>query len=313
MTALEHMSPEAWDARRTEDNKVAVMDVITSLTGKSRQYASMFYNRIVEEQRVPACETRLLPPKPANLNVSSTRSSSHGGARPQETPIATAAEMINIIWELPGSADFRRNCAKVTVRYLGGDESLVDEIRRNRAAQARLAVEQPSHPARVFGRAVEAETRAASPQSVRRRRLENDELELRVLKRARQTLIDAGQEPDAAQEWSFRDRVSNILRGEGSVEQGQLTIHAAAYLLDEKKHTAAEVRKIRSKFGRLAAQAKRRREGLAADAELPRSLKNVDGHVASVVVYRFPEERATLEEAYSELVETDVYRRAVAR
>ena len=73
----------------------------------------------------------------------------------QLTPVATAAEMVEIVWQLPGTADFRRNCAQLTVRYLGGDESLIGEVQANRRAQEELAVTQPDHPARAFGEAVE--------------------------------------------------------------------------------------------------------------------------------------------------------------
>ena len=63
--------------------------------------------------------------------------------------------MVEIVWQLPGTAEFRRNCAKLTVRYLGGDESLVAEIQANRQAQEALAHTQPDHPARIFGEVVE--------------------------------------------------------------------------------------------------------------------------------------------------------------
>ena len=65
--------------------------------------------------------------------------------------------MVEIIWALPGNAEFRRNCAQIAVRYLGGDETLVEEIRTNRKAQACLAQTQPDHPACVFGQAVDNE------------------------------------------------------------------------------------------------------------------------------------------------------------
>ena len=89
------------------------------------------------------------------------------------TPIATAAEIVEVIWQLPGAADFRKNCAKVCVRYLGGDESLVEEVRLNRRLQEQLQQEAPNHPARIFGEAVEQESEA-----VKRKR---EELELKRL------------------------------------------------------------------------------------------------------------------------------------
>ena len=48
-------------------------------------------------------------------------------------------------------------------------------------------------------------------QQVRRLALENDELELRKLVSVRQAFIDAGEELDAAQRWSFRDGLNNLM------------------------------------------------------------------------------------------------------
>ena len=70
--------------------------------------------------------------------------------------VATAQEMVEILCALPGNIEFRKNCAQLVVRYLGGDLSLVQKIFQNRAAQHELAVNAPQHPARIFGEAVEA-------------------------------------------------------------------------------------------------------------------------------------------------------------
>jgi len=243
-----------------------------------------------------------------------------GGARDdQDTPVASVAEMVEIIWQLPGTSTFRSNSAKMLVRYLGGDETLVDEIRRNRAAQERLAASNPSHPARLFGEAVEAGARAAPPpeppderaQRIRRMRLENDELEARTLTSVMHALTDAGQEVDDAQRWLFRDRMSNLLRGEAA-EPEQQTTHTSAFLTDVKGLSAGHVAKLRSRFGAIAARIKRERLGLPPNAELPSGLKNVDGHPAQVKIYRVPDELGILEEAYEELTETELYRATVA-
>ena len=86
-----------------------------------------------------------------------------------------------ILMVLPGSAaaEFRKNCAKVLVRYLGGDPTLVDEIAANRAAQERLAQQDPSHPARLFGEAVERQGCGEERMlDLKRKRLEVNDLEL---------------------------------------------------------------------------------------------------------------------------------------
>ena len=131
--------------------------------------------------------------------------------------MATAAEMVEIVWQLPGTAEFRRNCAQTVVRYLGGDETLVDEIRRNRAAQEHLARDNPTHTARVFGEAVEAEAASSAPDTAeraekrRRMRAETDQLEIQNLKACVDALAAIGQDLDDAMIWSYRDRMSNLL------------------------------------------------------------------------------------------------------
>jgi hypothetical protein len=198
--------------------------------------------------------------------------------------------MVEIIWQLPGTAEFRRNCAGVCVRYLGGDLSLVDEITANRAAQERLARENPSHPARIFGQAVE------DPEACRQLRLQNDELELQVLKSARQALLDVGFLDDA-QEWLYRDRLSDLLRGKAA--QQTQTTHAGEFLA--QRLPAAQTRRWRCKFGCIAARMKRQADGLEPGAELPKAIKNVDGNPTRVVVYRWPQEQPLLEAAFEEL------------
>ena len=49
----------------------------------------------------------------------------------KKTPVCDAATMVEIIWELPGKAAkaFRRQCAHYIVRILGGDASLVEEMK----------------------------------------------------------------------------------------------------------------------------------------------------------------------------------------
>ena len=169
------MSP--WTVRKTPDNKVSVVDVIAHIRGVTTKYAATMYRRLCDEDRVPKCATEPLPPRADSLGDTictpqqrdtagghvSTKSGNikkqRGGFShaSQDSPVATAAEMVEIIWALPGNAEFRRNCARIAVRYLGGDETMIDEIRMNRRAQECLAETNPEHPARVFGAAVENE------------------------------------------------------------------------------------------------------------------------------------------------------------
>ena len=54
----------------------------------------------------------------------------------------------------PRAAAFRLKAADIVVRALAGDASMLDEIKANAAAQARIP---NNHPMRIFGQAVEAE------------------------------------------------------------------------------------------------------------------------------------------------------------
>ena len=295
---------------------VSIIDVISDVTGKDCRYAAKVFRRLLNEERIPQCEMRLLPPrdslKEANCPL---QRMGRGGSRDQPTPVATAPQMVGVIWQLPGTAEFRRNCAQLVVRYLGGDEGLVEEIRANRQAQEQLATSNPSHPARLFGEAVEAHQRAEPPeeraQKLRRMCLENDELEMRNVSAARLALVDAGLQLDDAQRWCFRDRMSNLMRGDGVVAQQQST-HAGLFLTTVKGMPASQAKLHRSSFGRLAAEIKRRKDNLAPGTELPKALKNVGGNPTMVAIYRVPEELGVLEEAYKRLLQTSAYQAADA-
>ena len=119
--ATGQLTLDEWDAIHTEYGRVYVIDVIADVTGKTYQYATNVYNRLCTEQRIQQCEIRPLPPKQC---LSVTQGSSYlikpircdqrigrGGAKPtMATPIATTTEMVQIVWQLPGTAEFRKDC-----------------------------------------------------------------------------------------------------------------------------------------------------------------------------------------------------------
>ena len=82
--------------------------------------------------------------------------------------------------------------------------------------------------------------------------------------------------------------------------------------LVEKGVAASVVRKVRSLFGKFAAELKRQSDGLEPHAELPKELKNCEGTPTPVIVYKTPQELPLLEKAYNRLVETSSYRAAIA-
>ena len=153
------LSLAQWDARVTSDGKVSVVDVIACVRQCSYKYAWEMYKRLLAEERIPKYEIRALPPRcvavghQTSANGRRLEGDPRRGRGDRDTPVATVAEMVQTIWQLPGTAELRSKCAKLTVHYLGGDETLVDEIRTNRAAQEELAATNPTHPARIFGEA----------------------------------------------------------------------------------------------------------------------------------------------------------------
>ena len=60
---------DTWDARRTNDNKISVIDVIADVRNVKHHYAAVLYNRLLDEERVQACEMRPLPPRGDSLVV----------------------------------------------------------------------------------------------------------------------------------------------------------------------------------------------------------------------------------------------------
>ena len=123
--------------RKTLDGLVSVIDVIAIVKKRDHNYAAKTHRTLLAEERVPEASMR-----PYGSLVHFLRGTNSpplkGVVACTMTPVATADQLVDIIWSLPGTRDFRRNCATVCVRYLGGDETLVDEIRANRQAQQRL-------------------------------------------------------------------------------------------------------------------------------------------------------------------------------
>ena len=147
-------------ARKTAETppRISVVDAIAVAKGCSTDYAAQVFRRLVAEDRVPPCAE--VPRNMVTANCSDEElvdtGSQHRGGNRKNIVVASVEEMVQILWALPGQSAFRRHCSLICVRYLGGDETLVGEICRNRAAQERLARESPAHPARIFGEAVEA-------------------------------------------------------------------------------------------------------------------------------------------------------------
>ena len=129
----------------------SVFDVIMKVKGCDSNYTDQTFRRLLAEGLIPECEE-----VPQNLiHANCMNQTVHGEVR-RPVLVATAQEMVEILFALPGNAEFRKNSAQLVVRYLGGDIGLVEEIFQLRAAQQELAVSAPEHPARIFGEAVGA-------------------------------------------------------------------------------------------------------------------------------------------------------------
>lgn len=122
----------------------SVYDIMRWVTGKSLEACRRMWSRLLVSH--PELEANCLQFK----------FNHHGRGSHQETPGADARTAVEIIMVLPGegATRFRQKAADAVVRYLGGDPRLVQEVWANREAQEGL---DPSHPARFFGEAVEAD------------------------------------------------------------------------------------------------------------------------------------------------------------
>lgn len=137
--------------------RVSVYDVIAKVKGCSSNYAGQVFRRLLDSGNVPECEE--VSPSLVDQAIGKC-----GNRRP--VLVATAEEIVQICCALPCNAEFRKHCAGVVVKYIGGDLNLVEEIFRNRAAQEQLAAEAPRHPARIFGEAVEALEHGERPSNL---------------------------------------------------------------------------------------------------------------------------------------------------
>lgn len=74
------------------------------------------------------------------------------GAGERPTPVCTVPQVIELINVLPGvrAAKFRLAGAKVLVRFLGGDDSLVEELRENAERMEAIAHEGQSNTMNMF-------------------------------------------------------------------------------------------------------------------------------------------------------------------
>ena len=147
-----------------------------------------------------------------------------GGRGNQETPVPKdLATLIEIICLLPGSAaaKVRQSAAQIFVRHLGGDLSLIREVERMNHVQTFLRENDPEHPLRAFGEAVEA---SESPELKRKREeTEMAELDVRLKKIAAEErcLLWQEKEAEARVAIALEDKKSAEARVAAALEEQQ--------------------------------------------------------------------------------------------
>jgi hypothetical protein len=87
------------------------------------------------------------------------------GRQPVNVRVGNLAAVVEYIMLLPGktAARIRAEAAKLLVRYLGGDLTLIDEVQEMRHVQEHLAEVDPTCWQRAFGEAAEASIRTDLP------------------------------------------------------------------------------------------------------------------------------------------------------
>ena len=153
MTSIVDVQIATDGIRKTRESppRASVHDVIAKVKGCSLHYAANVFRRLLDAGSVPDCE---------EVSPNLIEEAIGQGGNRRSVLVGTAEEIVQICCALPGNIDFRKHCAGVVVRYLAGDLRMVEEVFRNRAAQEQLAAEAPTHPARIFGEAVETIMRA---------------------------------------------------------------------------------------------------------------------------------------------------------
>ncbi len=283
---------------RKADGQVSVLDVIRAVTGQMPNACRKLWSRLTETHPELAALCR-----PKELKVK-------GRGCNQATPATDAAGITQVLMLLPGraAAEFRKSTAKVLVRYLGGDPTLVDDIVANRAAQEQLAVEDSEHPARLFGEAVELQS-ALMDRECRMKELESQQLRRGTM----QELILMKQlagEYDLPLPTGYRtlarQTIEEALLPAGW--RGEEMVNAGDYL-ERRGHNAFEVSKLQTEFGKALKLAKDR---LVAEGHLQdlrgTEFKWYGGAYREVQWYHRRDEAAFLDAVYAKFQERPLYK-----
>ena len=130
--------------RQTPDCKTSLIDTVMTLSGLDACQCARTLRDLFD--RFPELRCKISQYK-------------FPGRGQRDTPVADLATVYEILMVLPGrnAARIRSQAARLMVRYLGGDLTLIQDVERLHHVQQRMAEEDPTNPHRVFGAAVEAE------------------------------------------------------------------------------------------------------------------------------------------------------------
>jgi hypothetical protein len=301
ITTLEELTQ---GARKTQDGKISVTDVIMMVKKCTRNSASRILRQLRNEERIPELELIIFG---ANIDEAGLASSSWGGSRHPEAA-ADARQIVQVIWALPGDSAFRRKSADVVVRYLGGDLNMLNEVISNRAAQEVLVRENPQHPARLFGEAVETETSEALKR--KREETESIELDLRCEKarsEMKKVQVDAyvacferaasmGVQPDDRAKLQLRDFVGS-LASPSSTSRKEICVRA--FLLSKNVNP----REFESKLGKIVAKLKREKLRAAGlpDVLLKKTIE-ANGQIVEANLYFEDEDSDVFDKGWEALI-----------
>ena len=143
MQSLLHLTGEEFEGKvvRTTNEtprRVSLIDIISVVTGNKNPHQTLHDLVKLHPEALQRTETFKFP-----------------GRGQQHTPVTDARGLVTVINLMSGqsAAKFRAASADVVVRYLGGDETLIAELRQNRDVQADLPA---SHPLKIFEEDVKA-------------------------------------------------------------------------------------------------------------------------------------------------------------
>ena len=274
--------------------KGSVLDVVQLVTQCGQANATKVFQRITDQfpELLPRCQNLKFPGR---------------GQRP--TPVAFLKDLIEIAWLCPGkhAKEFRRTGAVTLCRALGGDLSLVDEIRARHQdiseeeqeallAGTGVTVAEANGQALVIPvdeqlRRYRAETMMIE-EDARRAALDNVELAVKRMQ------AWAAEEADPRHRLFLEDTTRNMFMRYGALATGTeaqevevrlpLTISEVAAQMGHKRLTSGQLAAI----GKLAARLYREAHGEAPH----KHLQYVDGAARQVNSYTTAD-RELLEEA----------------